>query len=129
MNTTPDTDAAVSMQAQAAARQVCLLPRHWAWLAEQPSSASAALRWLVDDARHDKDGRYRVRQAKEACYWYMRDAAGDRAHFEAAIRALFAGEVSTLQSLIASWPVDIREKIHALSAPIGTDVAETRSPP
>src|SRR5262249_40075739 len=34
------------------AREVTLLPRHWAWLATQPGGSSVALRKLVDQARH-----------------------------------------------------------------------------
>ena len=93
-------------------RVIRLLPRHWEWLEAQPRSASASLRLLVDEARRDKDGRYRIAKAKEDCYLYMRDMAGDRPHFEEAVRALFADDVAALQLQMASWPVDIQRHIH-----------------
>src|SRR5690349_13164169 len=33
------------------AREITLLPRHWAWLQEQPGGASATIRRLVEQAR------------------------------------------------------------------------------
>ena len=37
------------------AREVTLLPRHWAWLNAQPGGASVALRRLVDDLQERTD--------------------------------------------------------------------------
>lgn len=99
------------------ARDVRLLSRHWEWLDAQPKSASAALRALVEDACHDKDGRYRAAQAKEACYFYMRDMAGDRPHFEEAARALFANDGPELLRRIASWPIGVRIRIAEMLGP------------
>lgn len=126
--TPPQAAPATQARVQTQARQIHLLSRHWAWLEAQPRSASAALRLLIDAARHDSDGRYRIREAKEACYGYMRDAAGDRPHFEEAIRALFAGELTTLQQLIQPWPVEVRDNITALVTPIAGSIAETEKP-
>jgi len=53
------------------AREVTLLPRHWAWLATQPGGASAALRRLVEAARRESGGADAVRQAQEAAYRVM----------------------------------------------------------
>ncbi len=93
------------------ARDVRLLSRHWAWLDAQPKSASAVLRAVVEDACRDKDGRHRAARAKEACYYYMRDMAGDRPQFEEAVRALFANDEPELLRRIASWPVGVRTRI------------------
>lgn len=95
-------------------RNVRLLPRHWAWLETQPRSPSASLRLLVEEASKDKDGRYRATAIKEACYLYMRDQAGDRPHFEDAVRALFANNVTELHLRMSSWPLDIRRHIGQL---------------
>lgn len=38
-----------------------LLPRHWEWLEQHPSGASAAIRRLVEEAMHRKAGVFWVR--------------------------------------------------------------------
>lgn len=95
-------------------RNVRLLPRHWAWLEKQSRSPSASLRLLVEEASKDKDGRYRAARIREACYLYMRDHAGDRPHFEEAVRAFFANDMTELHLRISSWPLDIRRHIEHL---------------
>lgn len=109
-NTTP----AHTPPARQRERHIRLLDRHWAWLDAQPRSASASLRALVEEACRDKHGLYRRAAAKEACYLYMRDAAGDRPHFEEAVRALFAGDASRLQGEIAAWPMHIQARVREL---------------
>jgi hypothetical protein len=94
------------------AREVTLLPRHWDWLAQQRGGASVALRWLVDEARRTHEDKDRIRHAQEAAYRFMSVIAGNRANYEAAIRALFADEPARFAKLIADWPEDIRK--HAL---------------
>ncbi len=97
-------------------REVTLLPRHWAWLARQPRSASASLRQLVEDALRDRDGRYRLREARETCYAYLRAHAGDRPHFEAANRALFGGRSAEFGQAVADWPPEVRCQALELAA-------------
>lgn len=99
-------------------RDISLLPRHWAWLAAQSRRPAAILRLLIEEASRDRDGRYRKSEAKEACYLLMRDSAGDRAGFEHAVRALFAGDAPTFHRLIALWPVQIRDAISLSGAPV-----------
>lgn len=99
------------------AREVTLLPRHWQWLATQRGGASVALRQLVEDASRASSEKDRRRQAQESAYRFMLAMAGDRAGYEEATRALFAGDLPRLQELIAAWPRDIRE--HALSLATG----------
>lgn len=97
------------------AREVTLLPRHWDWLAEQPEGASAALRRLVEEARKRDDGG---RAGKDAAFRFMTAIAGDRANFEEATRALYAGDIDRMAALMAEWPVGIRN--HALSLAAGS---------
>ncbi len=52
-------------------------------------------------------------RAKEVCYLFMRDMAGDRPHFEEAVRALFANDAFKLRELTAHWPAHIQEGIGA----------------
>jgi len=92
------------------AREVTLLPRHWDWLAAQPEGASAALRRLVEEARK-RDGGGRA--GKDAAYRFLSAIAGDRQGFEEAIRALYADDRPRFESLMAGWPIGIRN--HALS--------------
>ena len=101
-----------------ATQGVTLLPRHWAWLATQPHSPSATLRRLVDAARRDPDGRLRRRDAQAACYRFLRDVAGDRAGFEDAVRALFAGDAAQFDARLAPWPDDIQAAARQLAAPV-----------
>lgn len=97
------------------AGEVTLLPRHWDWLKEQRGGASAAVRRLIDEARQRSGG---PEAARDAAYCFMTAIAGNRPGYEEAIRALYAGDGQRFGTLIADWPVSIRD--HALS------LAETR---
>jgi uncharacterized protein len=97
------------------AREVTLLPRHWEWLAQQSGGASVALRKLVDEARRSGEDGNRIRLAREAAYRFMSAIAGDRPHYEDAIRALFADNPSRFRELIAGWPRDVRDHATALA--------------
>lgn len=90
------------------AREVTLLPRHWEWLAAQPGGASVTLRKLVDTARRENAWQDEVRQAQAACDRFMATMAGNRPGYEAASRALYAGDAAAFREHIAEWPVDIR---------------------
>lgn len=102
------------------AREVTLLPRHWEWLAGEPGGASAALRRLVEDASRTQGAKRRRRAAQEAAYRFMRAIAGDRAGFEEATRALFAGDGAGFKRRIARWPQDIRNHTLKLAFPADT---------
>jgi hypothetical protein len=97
------------------AREVTLLPRHWEWLNAQPGGASVALRKLVDETRRTSGDRDRLRAARDAAYHFMSVMAGNLANFEEASRALFADDRRRFVSLIADWPVDIRDHIVKLA--------------
>lgn len=105
------------------AREVTLLPRHWEWLNNRPGGASVALRKLVDEARHANLDRDRVRNAQEVAHRFMFAITGDMPGFEEATRALFAGDSERFYTLIASWPIDIREYVRKLSAAAFPDQA------
>jgi hypothetical protein len=99
------------------AREITLLPRHWDWLAQQKGGASVAIRKLVDEARRTNEGSDRIRFAQEAAYRFMSTMAGNRPHFEEAIRALFAGDAKRFEQLIAEWPADVRDHATRLAVP------------
>jgi hypothetical protein len=90
------------------AREITLLPRHWDWLAQQPGGASVAIRKLVEQARRGGEDKDRIRTAQEAAYRFMSVMAGNKPHYEDAIRALFAPDPLRFEKLIADWPADIR---------------------
>ncbi|HTH96726.1 MAG TPA: DUF2239 family protein [Stellaceae bacterium] len=96
------------------AREVTLLPRHWDWLTAQPGGASPALRRLVETAIRADGGR---RQAIDAAYRFLTAMAGDRPHYEAAIRALYADDRAALETHMAGWPEDIRAHAVRLAYP------------
>ena len=91
------------------AREVTLLPRHWDWLAQQRGGASVAIRRLVEQARRGGDEKDGPSQAQEAAYRFMAAMAGNRPHYEEAIRALFASDPARFAKLIAAWPADVRD--------------------
>jgi hypothetical protein len=97
------------------AREITLLPRHWNWLAQQPGGASVAIRKLVEEARRTGEDKDRLRQAREAAYRFMSVIAGNKPHYEDAIRALFAGDPIRFEELIAGWPADVRDHASRLA--------------
>jgi hypothetical protein len=99
------------------AREVTLLPDHWAWLAAQPGGASVALRKLVHEARRTSTDRDRTRQARDRAYHAMSTLAGDLAGFEEASRALFAGDHARLVAQMAAWPEDVQAYVRQLAEP------------
>ena len=91
------------------AREITLLPRHWEWLARQSGGASVAIRKLVDEARRGSEEKDRIRRSQDAAYRFMSAMAGNRPHFEEAVRALFAPDPVRFRKLIAGWPADLRD--------------------
>ena len=108
------------------AHEISLLPRHWEWLAEQPRSASATLRLLVEGAWRDANGHFAAQAAKDRCYFYMRDMAGDRPHFEEACRALFADNLALFEEMLLEWPTNVQREAQALAAPVWRVMAADR---
>jgi hypothetical protein len=99
-------------------REVSLLPRHWAWLGEQPGGSSAALRRLVDEARRRDAGAGEARRARDAASKFLWSMAGDLPGFEDVTRALFAGDLQRVRKLTARWPSGVRAHLERLVAPM-----------
>lgn len=95
-------------------QEVCLLPRHWEWLASQPQGASGTLRRLVDDARKASAGKDRARDSQNATHKFMWSMAGNLPDFEEVSRAFFARDYPRMRSLTQSWPTDIRDTLSEL---------------
>jgi hypothetical protein len=96
-------------------REVSLLPRHWEWLAAQPSGASAVLRRLVDEARKASEPLERKRLATEATDRFLWTMAGNLPGAEEASRALYAGNLENFLSHSAAWPEAIRSYARVLA--------------
>ena len=92
-------------------REISLLPRHWAWLEQQPQGASAALRRLVDEARKREPGKEQARRTREAAGRIMWSIAGNLPGFEEASRALYAEDQPKFEELVGTWPQDIRDHL------------------
>jgi len=98
------------------AREVTLLPRHWAWLNCQPGGASVTLRKLVEQARRGSESKDRVRRAQESAYRFMSALAGNEPGFEEALRSLFAGDRARFDAFVDGWPIDVRDHARKLAA-------------
>lgn len=96
-------------------REVTLLPRHWEWLSAQPGGASVAIRKLVEQARREQADQDVVRDVQGRTYQFMSAIGGDLAGFEAASRALFAGDNAAFALAITDWPQDVHDHILRLS--------------
>lgn len=97
-------------------REVSLLPRHWAWLEEQPSGASAAIRRLVEHAIKTQPGKERAKRIRASLSRVLAAIAGDRPGYEEAMRSLFRGEAEGFEAAIRKWPKDIRDYASDASA-------------
>lgn len=97
------------------AREVTLLPRHWAWLATQRGGASAALRRLVEEARKTHAEQDTQRQAKERAYRFMSAIGGGLPGFEEVSRALFAHDGEAFAERIRDWPADVQAHLNWLA--------------
>lgn len=93
------------------AREVTLLPRHWSWLEEQPSGASAALRRIVEEAMKREPAKQRAQRTREAIGRVMTAVAGNRPRFEEAMRALYQGDAGGVREHTARWPKDLRHYV------------------
>jgi len=87
-------------------REISLLPRHWEWLQDQPNGASAAIRRLIDQARHSP--ALQERQARESAGRFLSAVAGNFPGYEEVTRALYAGDSQKMVSLMSAWPADVR---------------------
>lgn len=97
------------------AREVTLLPRHWAWLNEQSGGASAALRRLVEEARRSNAPREQLRRAQDRTYRFLMATLGDAPGFEEAMRALYACDEHEFLARSRAWPRDLRAHARSLA--------------
>ncbi|NEX95296.1 DUF2239 family protein, partial [Caulobacter sp. 17J65-9] len=67
-------------------------------------------------ARRADEGPGRIRRAQEAAYRVATALAGDAALYEAAIRALYAGDAAGFAASTEAWPADVRDHVRKLAA-------------
>src|SRR3569623_124195 len=108
-------------------REVTLLPRHWEWLAAQQGGASVTLRKLIEDARRKTAAKDEARERQESVHRFLSAIAGDKPHYEDALRALYAHDGARFHTLIADWPTDVRRHVERLASELFDDTAETKS--
>ena len=109
------------------AREITLLPKHWAWLQQQPGGASAALRHLVEQAQQANAETDARRAAQTATYKVMYALAGHLAGYEEALRALYADDAERFETLVSPWPSDVRAYVQGLAAASFTSPAASAS--
>lgn len=96
-------------------REVTLLPRHWAWLNDQPGGASVSLRKLVEKARKAGAEKDQMRKAQECTYRFINTLAGNLSGFEEACRALYAADAAGFAAQTQDWPSDVRKHARRLA--------------
>jgi hypothetical protein len=96
------------------AKEVTLLPRHWAWLASQRGGASATLRKLVEEAL--RQGRT-AKDHHDTAYRFLYAIAGDLPQFDDAVREMYAGNRVGYDHFTYDWPRDIRDHGRRLAFP------------
>lgn len=98
------------------AREVTLLPEHWAWLGVQPGGASQTLRRLVDEDRAQQrlpgDPRAGMERAYELIGALSRHYPTDPGW----ARALFTAQANDLRQALSHWPFELREHLLLLAA-------------
>lgn len=100
------------------AREVTLLPRHWAWLSAQSGGSSVALRKLVEQAMRATPTGADPRQASEAVDRVMLALAGDLPGYEEALRAFYRNDDTGFSRHADAWPADIRQYVLRLIAEV-----------
>ncbi len=106
------------------AREVTLLPRHWAWLNRQSGGASVALRKLVEEALRTHSKKDQLENGRAYAYRFMSVMAGDLPGFEEAARALFSGNELQFHAMVASWPADVQSHAKQLASSTFTIAVE-----
>lgn len=100
------------------AREVTLLPRHWAWLSAQSGGSSVALRKLVETAMRATPTGADPRQASEAVDRVLLALAGDLPGYEEALRAFYRNDDIGFGRHADAWPPDVRQYAARLIAEV-----------
>jgi hypothetical protein len=89
------------------AKEITLLPRHWAWLANQRGGASALIRRLIEEAMKNVSSDELITNKQNQLYSLM-SLLGDQMGFEEASRALYRNSRASFSAAIETWPEDLK---------------------
>ncbi len=96
-------------------REITLQQKHWDWLDQQSSSASAVIRKLIDNELNDPSSESNRMLAKQATDRFMSAMLGNMPNYEEATRALYQGDQAVFLKLIKDYPLDPQQYIRRLS--------------
>jgi hypothetical protein len=89
-------------------REITLQQKHWDWLDQQSSSASAVIRKLIDQELNNPNSASNKMLAKQATDRFMSAMSGNMPNYEEATRALYQGNQALFLALIQDYPKDLR---------------------
>ena len=89
-------------------REITLQQKHWDWLDQQSSSASAVIRKLIDQELNNPNSTSNKMLAKQATDRFMSAMSGNMPNYEEATRALYQGNQALFLELIHDYPKDLR---------------------
>ncbi|WP_168926862.1 MULTISPECIES: DUF2239 family protein [Acinetobacter] len=96
-------------------REITLQKKHWDWLDQQSTSASAVIRKLIDKELNDPNSESNILLAKQATDRFMSAMLGNMPNYEEATRALYQGDQELFLKLIKDYPLDPQQYICRLS--------------
>lgn len=96
-------------------REITLQQKHWDWLDQQNSSASAVIRKLIDQELNNPLSESNKMMAKQALDRFMTAMSGNISHYEEATRALYRDDQQSFVALIENCPEDIKTYLLAKS--------------
>ncbi|WP_336141793.1 DUF2239 family protein [Acinetobacter sp. 102] len=89
-------------------REITLQKKHWDWLDQQSSSASAVIRKLIDKELNDPTSESNIMLAKQSTDRFMSAMLGNMPNYEEATRALYQGDQANFLKMIQDYPKDIK---------------------
>ncbi|WP_445115221.1 DUF2239 family protein [Acinetobacter sp. WZC-1] len=96
-------------------REVTLQQKHWNWLDQQSTSASAVIRKLIDQELNNPASESNIMLAKQATDRFMSAMLGNMPNYEEATRALYQGNRAVFLQLIQAYPADLKTYITGLA--------------
>ena len=97
-------------------REITLQQKHWDWLDQQSSSASAVIRKLIDKELNNPTSESNIMMAKQAIDRFMSAMVGNMPNYEEATRALYQGNKTVFLELIQDYPTDLKAYLEQQSA-------------
>ncbi len=96
-------------------REITLLQKHWDWLDQQSSNASAVIRKLIDQELNNPLSESNIMLTKQATDCFMSAMLGNTPNYEEATRALYQGNKDQFLQLIEHYPTDLKTYVLTLS--------------